>query len=72
MTDCKSLPRCPMPLEEGVGAIYRKHYCTADFTACARFQVLTAVGGAHVPLWLKPNMNAEGEQIIREIRAKEG
>lgn len=68
MADCQSLPRCPMPLEDGVGTIYRKHYCTADFTRCARYQVLSTVGGAHVPLWLKPNMNEEGEQIIIRVR----
>lgn len=70
MSDCERLKTCPMPLEDGVGPVYKKRYCTAEFTSCARYQVLTAVGGPNVPRWLKPNMNAEGEQIIAEIRAK--
>lgn len=69
MSHCERLNGCPMPLEEGVGPVYKKHYCTAGFTACARFQVLKAAGPGNVPRWLKPNMNAEGDKIIATFLA---
>ena len=65
---CKNVERCPMPLEEGVGPIFKKHYCMNNWDNCARFQVMSTVGGAHVPRTLLPNMNDEARAII--FRAK--
>lgn len=64
MADCPNLAGCPMPLEEGVGAVYKKHYCTQEFRSCARYRVKQAKGGAAVPRWLKPNMDEEARKII--------
>lgn len=67
---CKNLERCPMPLEEGVGAIFKKHYCMDNWENCARYQVMNEVGGQHVPRTLKPNMNPEAEAIIARVKAE--
>lgn len=64
MAECPNLATCPMPLEDGIGSVYRKHYCTQEYRSCARYRVKAAKGGAAVPRWLKPNMDAEAKKII--------
>ena len=67
---CKNIERCPMPLEEGVGPIFKKRYCMDNWDNCARFQVMSAVGGQHVPRTLTPNMNPEADRIIARVKAQ--
>lgn len=66
---CEKLPGCPfynekMPIDKGLGAVYRKTYCEGDNGKCARYMVATASGPQAVPLDLYPNMVSRSEQII--------
>ena len=68
---CEKLPNCPfyndkMPIDKGLGAVYRKTYCDAGDKTCARYMVATSVGPQSVPLDLFPNMASRAEQIIAE------
>lgn len=68
---CEKLPACPfyndkMPIDKGLGAVYRKTYCDISNKKCARYMVATTVGPAAVPLDLYPNMASRAEQIIAE------
>lgn len=65
---CQNIDRCPMPLEEGVGPVFKKRYCNNNWEECARFQVMSAVGGKHVPRSLLPNMVNEANDIILMAR----
>jgi hypothetical protein len=65
---CVNIDRCPIPLDEGVGPIYKKRFCKDNWDDCARFAVFSTLGPAHVPRWLRPNMRKEGEQIILRER----
>lgn len=72
---CPKLAGCPfyqekMPLESGLGALYRKGYCETDNSKCARHIVATSLGPQYVPADLYPNMNKRAEQIIAENSAK--
>lgn len=66
---CKNIEHCPMPLEDGVGPVFKKRYCLDGWDQCARFQVMSAVGGEHVPRMLLPNMNDEARSIILRVRS---
>ena len=66
---CEKLAACPfynekMPIDKGLGAVYRKTYCETDNSKCARHTVATALGPQSVPLDLYPNMTSRAEQII--------
>lgn len=72
---CEKLAACPfynekMPIDSGLGAMYRKKYCENDMEGCARFMVSTAVGKEHVTNSLYPNMVDQAKQIIAEQSAK--
>ncbi|MEL7609293.1 MAG: hypothetical protein AAGU74_07280 [Bacillota bacterium] len=74
---CERLVSCPfyqekMPIDSGLGCIYRKNYCETDKTKCARFIVLTALGPQYVPSDLYPNMNQRAEQIIADKKPRQG
>lgn len=68
---CENLDKCPVPGNSGVGAIYRKRYCEANWEACARLSVLNECGPRAVPSWLKPNMAPEAEELIARVVATE-
>ncbi|NLJ76208.1 MAG: hypothetical protein GX325_02980 [Peptococcaceae bacterium] len=66
---CELLANCAfyqkkMPIESGLGAIYRQNYCEADKTKCARYIVATTLGRQHVPVDLYPNMHERAKKII--------
>lgn len=47
--DCENLAGCPfyndkMPIDSGLGKLYKQRYCTGDKTKCARYKVCTALG----------------------------
>ncbi|MFZ7102448.1 MAG: hypothetical protein ACOWWO_07300 [Peptococcaceae bacterium] len=68
---CEKLAGCPfyqekMPMESGLGAMYRKKYCETDKTNCARYLIATTLGPQCVPVDLYPNMSQRAEQIIAE------
>ena len=68
---CTKMDTCPVPASSGVGAIYRKRYCDANWQACARIAVLEECGDGNVPHWLKPNMAPEADNIIARAMATE-
>jgi len=71
MEACKLLAGCPffndkMPIESGMGRLYKQNYCEGDFNKCARFKVATTAGREKVPVDLYPNMFDRAENIIKE------
>lgn len=68
---CEKLPACPfyndkMPIDKGLGAVYRKTYCDVSNKKCARYMVAVTLGPQFVPLDLYPNMSSRAEQIIAD------
>jgi len=66
---CVCLSVCPffndkMPIESGLGTIYKKKYCMGSNAACARYTVLQALGPEHVPATLYPGMLDIARQIL--------
>jgi hypothetical protein len=55
-----------MPIDTGLGSIYKRKYCEGDKKICARYKVAQAVGKEFVPLSLYPNMNDKADEIIRQ------
>lgn len=73
---CEKLEGCPfynnkMPIESGIGQMYKRRYCEQDKLKCARYKVFTAVGKEHVPSDLYPNMVDRAEKIIDSVKNTE-
>lgn len=71
MKDCELLKGClfftdKMPMEYGLGALYKKKYCLGDNTDCARYLVAMALGRDKVPTDLYPNMSDRAKKIIEK------
>ena len=71
MSNCENLAKCPfyqerMPIDSGLGLIYKKKYCESDKNSCARYKVATTVGKEFVPIDLYPNMEAQADKIIKQ------
>ena len=69
MKDCELLKGClfftdKMPMENGLGALYKKKFCLGDYTNCARYMVAKAIGRENVPTDLYPNMYFRAKEII--------
>lgn len=69
MPDCKCLSGCPffhdkMPIDKGIGAIYKQKYCQGENASCARYMVFMAKGKGNVPPNLYPNMTDRANKII--------
>ncbi len=67
--NCPKLSLCPfyndkMPMESGLGAIYKKKYCMGSNKNCARWLVLQNLGPEHVPANLYPSMLDVASQLI--------
>jgi hypothetical protein len=67
--NCVRLSSCPffndkMPIESGLGTIYKKKYCMGSSATCARHMVLQTLGPEHVPATLYPGMLDVARQII--------
>ena len=68
---CEKIKKCPfylerMPIDSGLGKMYREHYCEQDNSQCARHQVATTLGPEFVPVNLFPNMHDQAKQIIEK------
>ena len=68
---CEFLERCPffndrMPLDQGIGSIFKQKYCLSDYPQCARYAVGIVLGPASVPLSLYPNMHDISRKILAE------
>ena len=71
--DCEKLQNCPfyndkMPMEKGIGAIFKKKYCKGNSELCARYKVYKEAGAAYVSENLYPNMHDIAQKIIEEIK----
>lgn len=71
--NCARLTGCPfyndrMPMERGVGSIFKKKYCLGNHDICARYKVICEVGENNVPANLYPNMMDIAENIIAMVR----
>jgi len=69
MANCELLKAClffnnKMPMEKGLGAIYKKRYCQEDNSKCARYMVAKKLGREKVPTNLYPNMYDRANEII--------
>jgi hypothetical protein len=53
-----------MPMEYGLGSLYKKKYCLGDNTMCARFMVAKVLGREKVPTDLYPNMHDRARELI--------
>lgn len=66
---CENISNCPffndkMPIDIGIGYMYKKRYCEGDKTLCARYKVGTTLGRQYVPTKLFPNMHDAAAEII--------
>ena len=76
MNNCELLDGClffrdKMPLEYGLGALYKKRYCLGDNTKCARYMVAKAIGREKVPTDLYPNMDDSAQKLLENEKASE-
>lgn len=70
---CEMLEYCPfysdlMPMEKGVGAIYKKKYCLGNKEECARYRVITELGVEYVSESLYPNMHDLAGKILDKAK----
>ncbi|MGE4548095.1 MAG: hypothetical protein AB7C89_00930 [Intestinibacillus sp.] len=75
--DCVNLPGCPfyhdkMPMDKGMGAIYKKKYCQGNQLQCARYIVRMEAGPEYVPSNLYPNMVDVAQKILSEVKESGG
>ncbi len=66
---CECLSGClfyndKMPMDHGIGAIFKKKYCLGNQAICARYQVFRALGRGFVPDNLYPNMLDMAQAMI--------
>lgn len=69
---CEKLGGCPfyndkMPMDKGLGSIYKKKYCEGNKTNCARYMVAKELGKEHVPITLYPNMQGYAASVIKKV-----
>lgn len=69
MADCDLLKGClffndKMPMESGVGSLYKQRFCQGDNSKCARYTIATSLGREKVPHDLYPNMDEKAKEII--------
>ena len=67
---CEKYTSCPfyndkIPLDSGLGKIYKSKYCEGNNHTCARYRVAEAIGKDAVPQSLYPNMNQKADEILR-------
>ncbi len=72
MTNCPILEKCiffneRMSAKPATVELYKKKYCTKDFTMCARYKVNQATGKSHPTLL--PNQDNLVADAIKEIKS---
>jgi len=73
MSGCERLDKCPIvnDSKNGTAADFEKikeKYCTDNYANCARYMVLTSVGGDFVPNDLLPEQVEKAKEIIAEAQ----
>ena len=71
--ECENLNKCPfynekMPMQKGIGSIYKNKFCKGNKQLCARYKVLTEAGEAYVSDFLYPNMHDIAQEIIDKAK----
>jgi hypothetical protein len=74
MTTCNYLAACPffndrMPIETGMGHLYKTNYCGGAFVKCARYMVVQALGKGTAPADLYPSQQSRVADIIAKGKA---
>jgi hypothetical protein len=74
MAECECLAGCSfyhdkMPIDSGVGKMFKAKYCLGDNAQCARHNVFKKFGSGTVPKNLYPNMHDRAEKIISGAEA---
>ena len=69
MADCELLKGClffndKMQMDSGMGVLYKKKYCLADNSECARYIVAKKLGREKVPKSLYPNMLDDAQRLL--------
>ncbi len=72
--ECLYLSRCifyndKMPMDQGIGAIYKKKYCLGNHEQCARYIAVEKLG--QVPDNLYPNMHDIALALIQDSKAEQ-
>ncbi|MFC2155629.1 hypothetical protein ACFLRB_03965 [Acidobacteriota bacterium] len=73
MLGCERLDKCPMMNDSKIGTPsdfekVKEKYCTDNYENCARYMVLSAVGGDFVPNDLLPEQVEKAKEIIAEAQ----
>ncbi|MCK5058951.1 MAG: hypothetical protein KAT34_20055 [Candidatus Aminicenantes bacterium] len=73
MSGCERLEKCPIVNNSKNGAAsdfekIKEKYCYNNYSKCARYMVLTSVGGDFVPNDLLPEQVEEAKEIIAEAQ----
>lgn len=71
MASCERLSKCPVVNNSDQGpetpsGRIKEKYCYDNFSECARYMVLEAVGGEFVPADLQPDQAERAKEIIEE------
>ncbi|HNX05783.1 MAG TPA: hypothetical protein PKI32_09790 [Opitutales bacterium] len=69
MANCECLAGCPffndkLPMDSGLGAMYKNRYCLGDNSKCARHVVFMKLGKGNVPPNLYPNQLDTAARIL--------
>lgn len=71
MASCERLSKCPVVNNSDEGpepppGRIKEKYCYNNYSECARYMVLKAVGGEFVPADLQPDQAGRAKEIIEE------
>lgn len=74
MSECEYLAGCPffndkMPIDTGMGALYKTNYCKGGFEKCARYMVVQALGKGKAPADLYPSQQTRVAEIIDKAKS---
>lgn len=73
MAGCERLAKCPMVNDSNGDATstsekIKETYCNTNYSECARYMVLQAVGGDFIPNDLQPHETSKAEEVIEECK----
>ncbi len=74
MPECELTEGCiffndKMAAMPSMANMYKQRYCKEDFSACARYQVVKAVGSENVPTDLYPNDGDKVAAVIEKVES---
>ena len=53
-----------MPIDKGVGLLFKNNYCQGDNSSCAGYMVAKELGKEKVPKTLYPNMVEKARKLL--------